>query len=133
MTFDGADRSNCTVRRQATSTPLQSLALLNDVQFVEASRMLAQQLMTSGTAESEYGTTAFRIVTGRTATDAESAVLSKLYQRQKSYYTANPGEARKLLTTGDKPADAKLDPAALAAATMVCQALLNHDEAVNCR
>ena len=39
-TFDAADRSVCTVRRQSTSTPLQALALLNDPQIVEAARFV---------------------------------------------------------------------------------------------
>ena len=41
ISFDAAERLFCTVSRQRTSTPLQSLVLLNDPQFVEAARALA--------------------------------------------------------------------------------------------
>ena len=45
VTLDAALRANCVVRRQATSTPLQALVLLNDPQYVEASRALATKTM----------------------------------------------------------------------------------------
>src|SRR4026207_1845980 len=48
MTFDAADRSYCTVKRQSTSTPLQALAMLNDVQLVEAARFLGQRMLREG-------------------------------------------------------------------------------------
>src|SRR5262249_23389656 len=47
-TFDAADRSVCSARRQATSTPLQALALLNDPQTVEAARFLGQRTLKEG-------------------------------------------------------------------------------------
>ncbi len=38
MTLDAAKRDVCQVKRQTTATPLQALVLLNDPQYVEASR-----------------------------------------------------------------------------------------------
>src|SRR5262245_57215926 len=48
VTFDAADRSVCTARRQSTSTPLQALALLNDPTIVEAARFLGQRMLKEG-------------------------------------------------------------------------------------
>ena len=48
VVFDAASRNNCTIQRQSTSTPLQAMVLLNDPQFIEASRALAQKMILQG-------------------------------------------------------------------------------------
>ena len=45
ITFDAATRDYCTVERQKTSTPLQSLVLLNDPQVQEAAKYMATSLL----------------------------------------------------------------------------------------
>jgi hypothetical protein len=44
ITFDGADREVCTVRRIRTNTPLQALVTLNDSVYLEAARYLAYRM-----------------------------------------------------------------------------------------
>jgi hypothetical protein len=133
-TFDAADRSVCTVRRQVTSTPLQALALLNDPQMVEAARFLGQRMLTEGGDTTvERAGWVFRTVTGRPPTAKESAVLVKLYDEQKTEFAANPKDAEKLLAVGDGKSDPELDKVELAAAATLALAVLNHDEAVNRR
>ncbi len=133
-TFDAADRSNCAVKRQSTSTPLQALALLNDPQFVEAARFLGQRMLTEGGATSEAKIAwTFRTATGRAANEKELAVLSKLFEEQRAEYAKDKAAAAKLLAVGEAKADPKLDPVELAAATQLALAILNHDAAVNRR
>jgi hypothetical protein len=129
--FDAADRSVCTVRRQSTSTPLQALALLNDVQVVEAARFVAQRMLREGgeTVEARVAW-AFALVTGRRPSDRETAVLKQMYNEQREVFAAEPDGAKKLLAMGESRSDASLDPVDLAAGTVVAQAILNHDEAV---
>jgi len=130
-TFDAADRSVCSVTRQSTNTPLQALVLLNDVQFVEASRFVGQRtLKEGGTTTEERVTWAFRLITSRTPSEKERAVLVKLFAEQKALFEKDPAAAKKLLASGDKPADATLPVADLAAATVLANVLFNHDEAV---
>ncbi|MBX3398046.1 MAG: DUF1553 domain-containing protein [Gemmataceae bacterium] len=133
-TFDAADRSNCAVKRQATSTPLQALALLNDPQFVEAARFLGQRMLKEGGATIEAQIAwAFRTATGRVANEREAAVLKSLYDEQRAEYANDKAAAAKLLAVGETKAAPKLDPVELAAATQLALAILNHDAAVNRR
>jgi hypothetical protein len=130
-TFDAADRSYCTVKRQSTATPLQSLALLNDVQIVEAARFIAQRALTEGgKSTGQRVEFAFRLTTGRTPKPAESAVLTQLYEEQLAIFTADTAAAEKLLSVGEKPASQNIPPAEHAAATVLAKALLNFDESV---
>ncbi len=129
--FDAADRSYCAARRQSTSTPLQSLALLNDVQQVEAARLLGQRMLKEGglTAD-ERLTWMFRATTGRNPSARELPVLKRLFDEQRELFTTDEASARKLLAYGEAKNDAALPTPELAAATVVAQSLLNHDAAV---
>jgi hypothetical protein len=129
--FDAADKSNCTVKRQSTSTPLQALMLLNDPQIVEAARFVSQRMLTEGgaTLDEQIGW-AFSVVTGRAANSRELEVLKRMYAEQRALFTNDPDAATKLLKVGEKPNDGKLDRADVAAGTVLAIAMFNHDAAL---
>jgi hypothetical protein len=130
-TFDAPSRENCTVRRPRTNTPLQALALMNDKQYVEASRALAQRMILEGGATPEERLTfAYRVVTSRRPTADELSVLTPLYQAQLAAFQTDKDGATKLVTYGDSKRDEKLDVSELAAWTMMANLVLNLDEAV---
>jgi hypothetical protein len=131
ITFDATDRSNCTVRRQATSTPLQALALLNDTQMLEAARRLgARMLKEGGETPGKQVRFAFRTLAGREPTAGEMRTLELALREQEEIFAAEREAASALLRVGERPVDPTLPAPKLAAALMVASALLNHDEAV---
>jgi hypothetical protein len=132
-TFDAADRSNCSVRRQETSTPLQALALLNDIQIVEAARILAERTWDAEGSDTARMAILFRSSTGRDPTDRETAVLVKLFETQRASYANDQTAMYKLLAVGDRPGNSSRSRPDLAAAATVALTILNHDEAVNRR
>jgi hypothetical protein len=129
--FDMPSREICTVKRSRTNTPLQALALLNDVTYVEASRKFAERMMAQGGSEARaqiaFG---FRCATAREPSSGELAVLSSGYERRRQHFEARPEEAGKLLAQGESKASAELDPVALAAMTTVASVILNLDETI---
>jgi hypothetical protein len=127
--FDAPSREVCTARRTPTNTPLQALVLLNDVQFVEACRVLAEKAVKEAKPE-ERSTFIFRRLATREPTAAESNLLADLYRRQLERFTANATDAQRLLKIGDRKADASLPAADVAAATVVAQTILNLDATV---
>jgi mono/diheme cytochrome c family protein len=130
-TLDAPDRETCTVRRSRTNTPLQALVLMNDPTYVEAARKFAERILREGgTSTAERLAFAFRTVTARQPTEAELAVLARVLARQQATYRSDPAAAKRMLATGESPADASIDPAELAAWTMVASAILNTDEAL---
>ena len=138
-TFDAPTRESCTVRRSRTNTPLQALTLMNDVQFVEAGRHLAARMLReadvpAGATDDERRaavlTRGVRLVLGRSPSADELDVLAAAHRRLFDGFRADPGAAAKLLSVGESPRDADLDPAEHAAATMAANLLLNLDEAV---
>jgi hypothetical protein len=130
-TFDAAGREVCSVSRQTTATPLQALVLLNDPQFVEAARGLAQQAARLAGADPDARLARiFRTLTSRQPTAAELRILAELYHEQLDEFRSGRSDAAKLLAEGDLAPDPSLDPAECAALTVVAQALLSYDEAV---
>jgi hypothetical protein len=122
------------VRRSRTNTPLAALALMNDEQFVEASRALAQRIMTEGGQEpSERAAYAFRLATARPPSDAELDVLLQVHQASLDKYQADPESAAQLTAVGESQADGSLDVSRLAAWTIVANLILNLDETLTKR
>ncbi|MBI3861677.1 MAG: DUF1553 domain-containing protein, partial [Planctomycetia bacterium] len=133
-TFDAVSREVCVARRERTATPLQALVLLNDPQFIEAARVLAEKLaLEPGSTVDSRIDKSFRLLTGRAASPVEHAILRKLYDEQLERFAKAPDEANALLSVGEAPRGEKLDFAELAATTMVVRLLFNYDECVTKR
>ncbi|NND96714.1 MAG: DUF1553 domain-containing protein, partial [Pirellulaceae bacterium] len=126
MAFDSTTREVCTVNRSRTNTPLQALVLLNDVQFIETARVMAEQLIRS---ESDSPVeTAFMKFAGRRPDATEQQTLLQLLADERAYYTENPEAAKNLLSLGETQiSSGEVDSIELAALTNVCQAILNLD------
>jgi hypothetical protein len=131
LLFDSPNREICTVKRSRTNTPLQALALLNEVTYVEAARRLAERMLhEGGTDPAARIAWAFRDVTARSPSADELNVLTARYGERLARYRAHPEAAQQLITRGASAPDAKLDPAELAACTITANVLLNLDEVV---
>jgi hypothetical protein len=125
-TFDAPSRSYCIVRRQKTNTPLQSLVTLNDPTFVEAARVLGEQ-MTKEHDRREGIVTAYRRLTGRTPDKREVDLLLELQHVEYQKFHAHPEKARGWLTTGQYVVDRELDAPLVAANTVVASTIMNSD------
>ncbi len=128
MAFDSTTREVCTVKRSRTNTPLQALVLLNDVQFIETARVMAQQLLKQH-ADAPLET-AFLKLAGREPDEIELSTLQQLLNDEQAYYSKNPEAATELLSVGEAKLANDTDPSQLAALTNVCQAILNLDATI---
>ena len=134
LAFDAPTRSVCTVARQQTGTPQQALVLMNDVQYVEAARILAERMLREGGKDlSQQITLGFRAVTSRAPTLREVATLVSLYNDQSEWFASRADDANQLLAIGEHPVDKRLNAIHLAAMTTVASTLLNLDEFVTKR
>ncbi len=131
LTFDAMSREVCTAKRETTATPLQSLVLLNDPQFVEAARVLGEKLLKKfPTNEGARIREAFRALTGRAPDKAETKILAQLLTEQRENFTFDTDGAKKLLAIGESEPDSTLPPAEFAAMTTLVSAIMNFDEFV---
>jgi hypothetical protein len=130
--FNAPSREVSCTRRERTNTPLQALATMNDPQFVEAARKLAEVSLQEnpGDANRAVEEMAERVLL-RPLASKERTVVKETLRDALDYYTGKPAEAQKLITYGDSKPDAKLDAPKLAALTMVANQLMNLDEVLN--
>jgi hypothetical protein len=128
--FDAPNREGCTVVRSRTNTPMQVLVLLNDPQFVEAARGLAQRVLTAEADPDAQLSLAFRLLTSRTPHTAELAVLRELFDAERARFAASPEDAAALLSVGESPRDDTLDAADHAAMTNVATTIMTLDEVI---
>lgn len=131
-TFDSPSRELCTATRPRTTTPLQSLVLLNDPAYIEAARSLAQRVLIKckdKPIESQLAY-AFRLTLSRKPNPEELSILSNLYTSQLTHYKEDKQAAKSLLEVGESKPDLNLDPSLLAAWTALANVLLNLDETI---
>jgi hypothetical protein len=127
--FDAPNREVCIIQRENTNTPLQALVLLNDTEFVEASRILAERMQKEGGKTlDEQITYGFRLAISRNPKKEETEILKELYEQQAIRFTKNPKESMELLSVGKRQLDNSLDKNKTAALTIVANTMLNHDE-----
>ena len=130
--FDAPSREQSCTRRERSNTPMQALQLMNDVQFLEAARVLAERLCLEGGATPAdriaYG---FRAVLGRAPAAQELEVVSAAYEQHLGTYRRSPETACRLVTQGESRLRRGIPIPELAAWTLVAHLLLNLDEAIS--
>jgi hypothetical protein len=131
LLFDAPSREVCAPKRSRTNTPLQALALLNEVTFVEAARALAERMMREGgdTPEDRIST-GYRLATARRPAPEDLVLLRDGFGSRLAEFRSQPESARALVSHGASKPDPSLDPAELAAYTLTANLLLNLDRVV---
>ena len=129
--FNAPARESCVVRRERTNTPLQALVTLNDPQFVEAGRRLAEKAMKANPDSSGAISLIAERVLLRPLKQAESEILNKTLRELEAGFMADQAAAKSYIAIGESKADSSLSPPRLAALAMVASQLLNLDETLN--
>ena len=129
--FDATMRDVACTRRQRTDTPLQALVTMNDVQWVEAARALAQRVIEEGGKQPQQRIQLMSdILLAHDPPASMAAVLENSLAQMKQHYAADPKAAQELVSVGEKKRDASIPAAELAAWTMVASEMLNLDETI---
>jgi hypothetical protein len=134
--FNAPTREHAVVQRERTNTPLQALVTMNDTQFLEAARALAQRTMREAPAEEEDGFDArldfltVRLL-AREFSERERKVARSSFESFLDQYRGSSDSARALLAVGESPADESLSMVESAAWTMLASELMNLDEVLN--
>jgi Protein of unknown function (DUF1553)/Protein of unknown function (DUF1549)/Planctomycete cytochrome C/Concanavalin A-like lectin/glucanases superfamily len=130
--FDAPTRDTACTRRQRTDTPLQALVTMNDMQWVEASRALAERLIKQGGKQPEQRIQYLsELVLSHDPSPQMASVLEHSLNDMQAHYTADPSAARDLVAVGEKPRDGAIPAPELAAWTMVVSEVFNLDETLN--
>ena len=134
LIFDVGERGVCTVKRRQTSTPLQALVLLNDPQYLEASRVVAENLIEnySGDVDAQLQK-AFVMCTGRNPNDSELGVLSKFHKEELERFSKTKEDAIGYTNIGSSEVRAGIDPVKLAALATVVNGVMNTYEGYTIR
>lgn len=130
--FDAPMRDVVCTRRQRTDTPLQALVTMNDEQWVEAARALAQRVILEGGRQPEQRIALMsEILLAHNPSAKMASVLDTSLKQMREHYAADPKAAHDLVAVGEKKHDASISETELAAWTMVASEMLNLDEALS--
>ena len=91
MIFDAPTRDDCVVVRQKTSTPLQSLALMNDPQYLMAAEHLSNKIFEKQLSQTEKIIKLYRTITSRSPNNFE---INRLKDYIKDFQQTNNTDER---------------------------------------
>ncbi len=129
MLFDNADRMTCSVKNYRTNTPLHALNTLNDTTFVEASRLLATNVLKQKLTDRDSLQQVFLRVLSRKPAEPETSILLKALARTRPQFQQDQTAAEELVQVGQSPVDPDIDSIELASWTSLGLAIMNLDEA----
>jgi hypothetical protein len=129
--FNAPNREHCVVVRERTNTPLQALVTLNDPQFVEAARRLAERAVQAAADVPSRTNFLAEHLLARRLRPKEVAIVQASLEKFQKHYAAADEDAKKLIDVGESNVESQAPPAELAAWTMVANQLMNLDEVLN--
>ncbi|MEQ1828643.1 MAG: PSD1 and planctomycete cytochrome C domain-containing protein [Pirellula sp.] len=130
--FDAPNREMICSRRERSNTPLQALQLMNDVQHVEAARVLAERVCGNQSIKPDDRIAfMFQQVLSRKPTALEQKVIESAFEKFQMRFSENEVDAKRLIAVGERPYSVQVPPKELAAFTLVANLMLNLDETVN--
>ncbi|MBM3900640.1 MAG: DUF1553 domain-containing protein [Verrucomicrobia bacterium] len=130
--FNAPSREVSCTRRERTNTPLQALATLNDPQFIEAARRLAERAWTeaSGNPHRAVERVSERLLM-RPLTPEEQGMVRRSFDEFSTFYRGHPEAADQLMGIGELRPSGGVPTPDLAALTLVANQLFNLDEVLN--
>ena len=129
--FDATMRDVVCTRRQRTDTPLQALVTMNDVQWVEAARALAERVLhEAGSNPQQRIQLMGELLLSHDPPAPMAAVLESSLAQMQKHYAADPKAAEQLVSVGEKKRNPSIPAPELAAWTMVASEMLNLDETI---
>jgi hypothetical protein len=133
LIFDMADRNVAAVSRSISNTPLQALVLLNDPQYMESYRKMAERAVSAAADPQAQIENVFRLATRRRPLRAELEALAAYREAEVVRLSSANEDVDKLLGIGVAPADPQIDRVQLASLTMVAAAAMNSPDAYTLR
>jgi len=130
--FDSPNREVCTVYENRTNTPLQALDLMNDTIFLEASRKLAERMLTEGGNDPAHRIDhAYELLLARPPKPSEQHLLLNALSKFETNYQKDPKAAEAFLNYGASPRNRNLPAPELAAYTSIASMILNLDAVIS--
>ncbi len=131
ITFDAASRDICTVLRQQTSTPLQALVMMNDPQYIEAGRALANRAIQKHDNLQDRIKFMVRLSLSRSPTELELSELSSFFAAEEQRFKENPKDAEAFTKIRPFVASAEIPVVTLATYSLLANAIFNLDESIS--
>jgi len=129
--FDAPDRDVSCTRRQRTTTPLQALVTLNDVQWLEAARVLGEQLVRDYLTDEERLTALALRTLARPWSTEEKAIFVELLGKFSDTYFNDAASAEQLVSVGEASRDQSLSASAVATWMLMASTAHNLDATLN--